>query len=162
MPSQFTRKALLALTAAALAFGAQANAMTAKQKVEKEIVVTSEDGTQTTQRVPADLVTPGEKIVYTIDFVNDSAEPATDLVLAMPVPADVRYLEGSADRPGAEIRYSTDGGSTYAARESLTMPAVGGGTRSASVDDITHIQWKIAGPVAVGATDKVAFKARLK
>jgi len=156
------RLTILVLSAAALAFGGHAAALQATQTVEKEITVQQADGSTITQRVPADLVTPGEMIVYTVRFTNDDANPASDLVLAMPVPVDVRYIEGSADRDGAVVLFSTDGGSTFAARNTLTMPAVGGGTRAASVDDITHIQWKIPGPIAVGASDEIAFKARLR
>jgi len=152
----------LATLAASLLFASQASALTAKQTVEKEITVTLEDGTTETQRVSADTVVPGEKVVYTIDFVNDSDQPATDLILAMPVPSDVRFLDGSADRSDAVVRYSTDGGTEFAAREALQLPAVGGGMRDATPEDITHIQWTIPGPVAVGAADKVAFTGRLK
>lgn len=157
-----SRLSILALAAAALTMGVQANALEAKQTVEKEITVKQEDGTTLTKLVAADLVTPGEKIVYTVRFTNDDVEPATDLVLAMPVPSDIRFLEGSADRDGAIVMFSTDGGSTFAAREALVLPSVGGGTRSAGSDDITHIQWRIAGPIASGATDAVLFKGRLR
>lgn len=150
------------LSAAMLASAVSASALTATQKVEKEIVVTQSDGTSVTQRVSADEVTPGEKVVYTVDFLNDSNEPASDLVLAMPVPSDIRYLEGTADREGADVKFSVDGGESFSERSVLTLPAVGGGTRSATSDDITHIQWRIAGPVPVGARDAVAFKGRLK
>jgi len=153
---------ILAFSVAALAFGASADALTATQKVEKEITVQQADGTSVVQRVSADKVTPGEKVVYTVDFINDSAEPASDLVLAMPIPTDVRFLEGTADRDGAVVTYSVDGGASFVERDALSLPAVGGGTRPASSDEITHIQWRIAGPVAVGASDAVAFKGRLK
>jgi len=156
------RLSIFALSAALLAVGASAQALTATQKVEKEITIQQADGTNVTQRVAADEVTPGEKVVYTVDYLNDSAEPATDLVLAMPVPSDIRFLEGSADREGAVVRYSVDGGTNFVERNALIMPVVGGGTRPAGVDDITHIQWRIAGPVAVGASDAVVFKGRLK
>lgn len=156
------RFSTLALSAAILALGTSAHALTATQKVEKEITVRQADGTSVTQRVSADMVTPGEKVVYTVDFLNDSSEPATDLVLAMPVPSDVRYLEGTANRDGAVVRYSVDGGANFVERSALTLPAVGGGTRPANSDDITHIQWRIAGPVPIGAKDAVMFKGRLK
>ena len=156
---QFT---ILILSTAALASTISAQALTATQKVEKEISVQNADGTTQTQLVSAAEVTPGEKVVYTVVYTNDSSEAATDIVLAMPVPADVRYLEGTANRPGAVVRYSTDGGSSFSERDALVLPAVGGGTRSANVDDITHIQWRIAGPVAVGTSDEVSFKARLR
>ena len=150
------------LSAVLLASGVSASALTATQKVEKEIIVQQADGTQVTELVSAAEVTPGQKIVYTVAYTNDSDEAATDIVLAMPVPSDVRFLEGTADREGAVVRYSVDGGSSFIERDSLVLPAVGGGTRAASADDITHIQWRIAGPVPVGAKDKIVFKARLK
>ena len=156
---QFT---ILALSAAALASTISAQALTATQKVEKEISVQNADGSTRTRLVSAAEVTPGEKVVYTVSYTNDSSQAATDIVLAMPVPADVRYLEGTADRPGAIVRYSTDGGSSFVERSALVLPAVGGGTRAASADDITHIQWRIAGPVGVGTSDEVSFKARLR
>ena len=156
------RFSILAISAAFLAFGTSSEALTATQKVEKEITVQQADGTSVTKRVSAEQVTPGEKVVYTVNFLNDSAEPASDLVLAMPVPSDIRFLEGSADRDGAIVKYSVDGGVSFIDRDALTLPAVGGGTRPANADDITHIQWRIAGPVPVGASDAVAFKGRLK
>ena len=156
------RFTILALTAAVLASGVSASALSATQKVEKEITVQQADGTNVTKRVSAAEVTPGEKIVYTVAYTNNSAQAATDIVLAMPVPADVRFLEGTADRDGAVVRYSTDGGDSFVERDALVLPAVGGGTRAANSDDITHIQWRIAGPVAVGTSDEILFKARLK
>jgi len=156
------RFSILAISAFSLAFATQATALTATQKVEKEVVTTNAAGQEVVSRIPAELVTPGETVVYTVEFVNDSAAPATDLVLAMPVPLDIRYIEGSADRDGAVVLYSTDGGEVYQSRKDLVMPAVGGGTRTARSEDITHIQWTIAGPVPVGATDNVVFKGRLK
>ena len=156
------RLSILALSAAVLACGVSASALTATQKVEKEVTIQQADGTTSTTLVSADEVTPGEKIVYTVAYTNDSAEAATDIVLAMPVPRDVRFLDGSADRPGAIVRYSADGGASFAERDALVLPAVGGGTRAASVDDITHIQWRIPGPVAVGTSDEITFKARLR
>lgn len=152
----------LTVSAAILAATVSASALTATQKVEKEITVQQADGTNVTQLVSAAEVTPGEKIVYTVSYTNDSSEPATDIVLAMPVPADVRFLEGTAEKDGAIVRYSADGGTSFVKRDALVLPAVGGGTRAANADDITHIQWRIAGPVPVGASDEIKFKARLR
>ena len=156
------RFSILALSAAVLASGISASALSATQKVEKEITEQQADGTVVSKLVSAAEVTPGEKVVYTVAYTNDSKEPATDLVLAMPVPSDVRFLEESADRTGAVVRYSADGGASFAERNALVLPAVGGGTRAASSDDITHIQWRIAGPVPVGSSDEISFKARLR
>jgi len=132
---------LIALAAALMSAAPAAMAMTATQKVEKEITRTAPDGTVTTERVEAKLVTPGEKVVYTLDIMNTNAAAATDLVLAMPVPVHVKYIEGSADRDGAVVRYSADGGKTFAGRDAL---------------------WKITDSIEAGSTDFVAFKARLR
>lgn len=153
---------VLTLSAVLLTAAVSANALTATQKVEKEITVQQPDGTNITRLVSAEEVTPGEKIVYTVAYTNNAAEAATDIVLAMPVPADVRFIEGTAERDGAIVRYSADGGASFVERDALVLPAVGGGTRAANADDITHIQWKIAGPVPVGTSDKILFKARLR
>ena len=81
----FIRKfSILVLSAAVLASAVSAQALTAIQKVEKEISVQNADGSTQTRLVSAEAVTPGEKIVYTVAFTNDSAEAATDIVLAMP------------------------------------------------------------------------------
>ena len=153
---------ILALSAAVLASAVSASAMTAKQKVEKEITVQQADGTSVTKLVSAAEVTPGEKIVVSVDYTNDSAAAATNIVFVMAVPAESRFLEGSADRSGVTVRYSADGGTSFVERGALVLPAVGGGTRAANADDITHIQWRIAGPIPVGTSDAVAFKARLR
>lgn len=146
---------------AALSLGTSATAMTATQRVETETVVVNADGTETVKRTEAKLVTPGEKVVYTLDFTNTKAEPASNLVLAMPVPGSIKFLEGSADRPGTLVEYSVDGGKTYASRDALEVSDFGQ-MRAATADDITHIRWQIAGPVAAGASDSVAFKGRLR
>ncbi|WP_409432910.1 hypothetical protein ACJ3XI_11975 [Litorimonas sp. RW-G-Af-16] len=152
---------MIALSAVLIGFAPAAFALTATQKVEKEITTTAPDGTVTTKLIKAELVTPGEKIVYTLDIINTNDAAATDLVLAMPVPSDVKFIEGTAERPGTIVRYSADGGETFVARDALTLTSATG-SRPATADDITHIQWQIAGPINVGASDAVSFKARLR
>lgn len=153
---------LITLTALLAGFAPMAFAMTATQTVEKEITRTAPDGSVTTERVEAKLVTPGEKVVYTLNIQNTRNEAASDLKLAMPIPADVKYIEGTADRPGAIVRFSADGGQTFTDRESLQVTETSGQARPATADDITHIQWQIAGPIAAGSGDSVEFKARLR
>jgi len=63
------------LSAAMLASAVSASALTATQKVEKEIVVTQSDGTSVTQRVSADEVTPGEKVMILPIFSGVSLDP---------------------------------------------------------------------------------------
>jgi uncharacterized repeat protein (TIGR01451 family) len=83
------------IAATSILTSVSASALTAKQIVEKETVVQMPDGTESLTRGPAELVIPGERVVYTLNFTNDDTAPATDLVLTMPVPSEIKYLDGS-------------------------------------------------------------------
>lgn len=160
------KKLSLATSLATIAFlqfaalGADA-AMTAKQTVEKEIVVRNANGAETVTRAPADKVTPGETVIYSIRYRNDSGEAASDIVLVMPVPKEVAYVEGSVTGGDTSVAFSADGGKTYVARGRLTVEE-GGTTRPARGDEITHIRWTLATPVPPGDTGEVSYKAILK
>jgi len=153
---------LALITAASLMATTSASALTAKQSVEKEIVVQMPDGTETLTRAPAEMVIPGERIVYTLNFVNDDSAPASDLVLTMPVPSEIKYLDDTATKEGAKIVYSADGGQTFTTRTGLRVADLDGTLRAASAEDITHIRWTVAGPLAVGETGALSFKGVLK
>jgi len=137
------RRFTLALIAAtSLLASVSASALTAKQIVEKETVVQMPDGSETVTRSKAANIAPGERVVYTLSFTNDKVEPASDLVLTMPVPDEIKYMDGTASQEGAS--------------------STGGVTRTATADDITHIRWTVAGPVAAGETGNLSYKGVLK
>lgn len=150
------------IAATSLLASASASALTAKQIVEKEVVVQMPDGTENVTRAPAEMVVPGERIVYTLNFTNDDAAPASDLVLTMPVPTEIKFMDGSADKVGAKTVYSADGGQSFAQRSALRKVGADGNVRSAADEDITHIRWTVAGPIAVGETGNLSFKGILK
>ena len=156
-PFKVLSTALLAMSMAAPAF-----ALTATQVVEKEVVVKQENGDEKIERVAAELVVPGERIIYTLNFVNDDAEPATDLVLTMPVPAEVDYMDGSASKKDMRAIYSVDGGQTFLPRGERKIKETDGSYRSASAEEITHIRWVVPGPVPAGAQGQLSYKAILK
>lgn len=156
------RKVLALIAAAPLAFAPAYASMTARQVVEKEVVTASADGKETVKRVPADKVTPGETIVYSIRYKNDGADPAADIILVMPVPKEVAYVEGSIEgEEGANVSFSADGGETYVGRGRLTV-VEGGETRPARGDEITHIKWTLTTPVAAKGEGEVSYKAVLR
>lgn len=156
------RRFTLALIAAtSLLASVSASALTAKQIVEKETVVQMPDGSETVTRSKAANIAPGERVVYTLSFTNDKVEPASDLVLTMPVPDEIKYMDGTASQEGASIVFSADGGQTFAPRDNL-QTSTGGVTRTATADDITHIRWTVAGPVAAGETGNLSYKGVLK
>lgn len=150
-----------AIALALLAAPPATAAMSARQIVEKEVVVRAANGTETTKRLPADKVAPGETVVYSIRYLNNSAEPASDIVLVMPVPKEVAYVEGSVSGADASVSFSADGGTTYVARGRLTV-VESGRPRPARGDEITHIRWTLDGPVPPKAEGAVSYKGILK
>ena len=136
-------------------------AMTATQVVEKETVVRSAAGVETVKRAPADKVTPGETIVYSIKYKNDSADSASGIVLVMPVPKEVSYVEGSVSGNDTNVAFSADGGKTYVARGRLTVEE-SGASRPARGDEITHIRWTLSQPVAPKGEGEISYKAILR
>ncbi len=136
-------------------------AMTARQVVEKEVVIRAENGAETVKREPADKVTPGETVIYSIRYKNDSGEGASDIVLVMPVPKEVSYVEGSVSGDDTSVAFSADGGKTYVARGRLTVEE-GGEERPARGDEITHIRWTLSQPVPPKGEGEVSYKAILR
>lgn len=133
----------------------------AEQIVETERTVKLPDGTVKSERVPAALVKPGDKIFYTLLFRNEGDKPADNLVLTMPVPVEITYIENSAKANGAAVTFSADGGKSYAPRGSLKV-TVGGENRPAESQDVTHIRWTIQSAVEPGVERQLSFAGILK
>ena len=156
------RKTLLSVALLVASTSMPAYALTATQTVEREVVVLNADGSQTVTRIAADKVTPGDKVVYSLNYFNDKAEPAENIVLVMPVPAEVDYIDGTADFDGVRSTYSSDGGKTFANRDDLLI-ARNDGTRSvATASEITHIRWTVRNTVSPNAGGTLSFSGRLQ
>jgi len=147
---------------AAMTFGVSASALTAEQKVYKEVQTKTPAGEIIYSRGEAKLVTPGENVIYALEYENDQAEPAGDIVLTMPIPSDVAYIEGSAETQTASLLYSADNGDSFAAREDVMTIDQDGSLRSAKAEELTHIRWKVKEKVAPSAGGELSFKGRLK
>jgi len=129
--------------------------------VQKEQVTINDDGERETSLVPADSVVPGENVVYTITFRNISNEAAENVVITNPIAESLTFVDGSAFGPGSEIQFSVDGGSTFAAREDLTVTE-DGVVRPARPEDFTHIRWVMREELAAGAQGVARFAAVLE
>lgn len=133
----------------------------AEQHVEKEIMVRGDNGETRTERVKAEKVVPGEEVIYSLRFSNDADETADAVVLVMPVPPEVSYVEGTVAGQDANVTFSADGGQTYVARGRLTV-AEDGVQRPAKSNEITHIKWTLAETLPAKAKSEVSFRAILK
>lgn len=143
-------------------FALGAQALTANQIVEKETTVVGSDGSIQTVRATVDKIVPGDRIVYSLNFLNDQTEAANDIVLTMPIPSEVKFIEGSADVPAATVSYSADGGETFSNRQSVILIDPTGNIRAASADELTHVRWTVPGPVEAGSGDALSFSATVR
>ena len=140
----------------------QANAeVKATQHVEQEIVIIDDNGSEQIKRITADKVKPGEQVIYSLRYENDGGEPAESVVLVMPIPDEVTYVEGSVSGDNANVTFSADDGETYVARGRLTVTE-GGAVRPATNVEITHIRWTLANAVSPADKGEVSFRGLLK
>jgi len=139
-----------------------AMALSASQTVEREVIIKNADGSQTVKREKADMVTPGDKVIYSLNYHNNEDKLAENIVLVMPIPAEVKFLEGSAEATQARTAYSADGGKTFTGRAELIVTRADGSTSTAKAEDITHIRWIVGEGIAPGASGTLSFAGRLK
>jgi uncharacterized repeat protein (TIGR01451 family) len=135
-----------------------AQAVTVDTRLFLETYVTGKDGAIERKLAPAATVTPGDRLVYVVTYRNGSRQPVTDFVVTNPVPMHVVFA--GDETAGAEM--SVDGGKTWGALAALRITAANGTTRAARREDVTHLRWRIAQPIAAGGEGQVTFKARLK
>ena len=164
MSANYKERLLAAAVLAFLPLAASAvaeNALEVTTIVEKEIVVETDDGEERIERVAADVVTPGERVVYTITFKNIGAEPADNVVITNPIADSLTYVAGSAAREDASVEFPIDGGQTFAPASDLRV-VDGGVERPATTRDYTHVRWVMQTELAVGAEGQTSFAADLE
>jgi hypothetical protein len=98
--------------------------------------------------------------LYTVRFRYRGTGPAQGLVLVVPLPADARYVPGSATGPGAVISFSVDGGASFDLPDALVARNAAGDERRATPAEYTHIRWELAGEFPPGLSGIVSFRAR--
>ena len=131
-----------------------------KTVVQKEELTVEATGEQRLRLVDASTVVPGDEVIYTVTFSNVSDEPAENVVITNPLPAELTYIAGSAFGPGTDIVFSVDGGQTFAAANDLSV-VENGVERAATAEDFTHIRWVMKTDLATGTQGVARFRARL-
>jgi uncharacterized repeat protein (TIGR01451 family) len=129
---------------------------TVVQKLHEEV---DENGERTTELVAVDTAVPGDEVVYTVTFTNVGKEPAENIRITNPIPAQMRYVSGTAFGPGTDIEYSVDGGSSWGRPQVLRISTNNGNERLAEADDYTHIRWALNSPLEVGERSFARFRA---
>lgn len=153
----------LALAASALLwFGAAhaAGSLQLSNQVFQEIEVIGADGKPERQTVPAAIIVPGTEVFYVISYRNTGDQPADNVAITNPVPAQLEYV--AVLGPGPANQVSVDGGRQYGALASLAVTDASGQPRPALAADVTHVRWTLGVALPPGDGGKVSFKARLK
>ena len=155
-----TMACALALTSAFSA-PAFASGLKAVQTADLVKTIIDADGAEIVTFEPATDVEPGEQVRYSLQYVNEGDEAAQAVSLVMPVPAEMILVEGSVKGGASAVTYSTDAGQTFAARDEITV-SEGERERVARADEITHIKWAFAAPIAPAESGSISFVATLK
>lgn len=145
----------------AFAAPAAASGLSAEQVVEVAIPSVDENGDPTVVYEIAEEVAPGDELRYVLTYANGADTAINSVNLVMPVPSEVDLIEGSVEKAGATVSYSVDNGVSFAERGTLKV-AVDGVERSATSEDITHIQWSFSEEIPAGTSGKISYRGVLR
>lgn len=120
------------------------------------------EGSETLRLVTVEPPQGPAETLFSLRFRYEGEEPAEGLRIVQAVPEGMHYLAGTATGPGAEVRFSVDGGRSFRPAESLTVTEPGPETaqKPAVAADYSHIRWDLPGLHAPGISGLVSFRAR--
>lgn len=148
-----TTLALLAMAAPAAAL-ASSDVLT-KSSIFVERIDPQGTGARRVRLEPARQVSPGERLIYVVEYRNTGKRPVQDFTVTNPLPRTVR-LDETVD--GSEM-VSIDGGRSWGMLSSLRVPLGEGSWRPANPDDVTHLRWRVGDRLMQGETRRVTFRA---
>jgi|UniRef100_UPI0035CC0E6D uncharacterized repeat protein (TIGR01451 family) len=154
-----TPKLLVGAVALSVAVPAFAAPIEITSKVLVEQRLPGADGTTQTVLKPAAKVLPGDRVVYRLEYRNTGAQPASGVVVANPIPAQLQYAGPAEGSPAPEV--STDG-NAFGALAQLRVRGPDGAMRAAAYTDVRVVRWRLGTPIAGGSGGKLAFRAILK
>ncbi len=111
------------------------------QSVEKDVVSTL-NGEQTSKRVKADDITPGETLFFTLSYSNSGDEAATQVAIDSPVPTGTTYILGSAEGNGTEVLIKLNNDTEYQAEASAKI-TIKGEQLPAQASDVNALRWVV-------------------
>ncbi len=136
------------------AYGYAADAIALDSSVFVERVVPTAGGKTKTVLEEPKVVTPGDRLVFILQYRNTGTQSAKDFVVTNPMPAPVAYQSTS----DTVAQVSVDGGKTFASLASLKIRESDGTVRAARPEDVTHVRWALREPIAAGAQGQLSFR----
>jgi uncharacterized repeat protein (TIGR01451 family) len=133
-----------------------------KATAQIEVESVNEAGRRIKKRVPAEKVTPGTEIIYTIAYHNPADQTAEQVVITNPIPEQMRYRHQSVFGEKVRVTFSVDGGESFDLPQNLYVTDATGRRFPAKSDDYTHIRWKLQDPIPPRASGQVGFRAILQ
>lgn len=148
--------AFLAIAAAATAPAAAiaSNAVALNSDVMVERTSTDANGRPVVSLEEPRVVVPGDRLVFVIRYRNNGAQPAADFVITNPMPEAVAY-QATDD---VNARVSVDGGRSWGALSELSVNGADGTVRPARPEDVTHVRWVFAQPLASGQAGRLMYR----
>lgn len=146
---------LLAMFAPGVALAA--NNVTLSSAVFLEKTVADHDGRNRIVLEEPKVVTPGDRLVFILNYRNVGNAPASDFIVTNPLPTAVAF-QGGAD----SAQVSIDGGKSWGTLPALKMRDADGRWRSARPDDVTHVRWALKQAIPVGGQGKLSFHGTVR
>jgi hypothetical protein len=119
---------------------------------------------RTTLKKPGEvIIVPGDKVVFTLRYTNNGAEAASGFRATNPMPGPVQFLTATED--WAEV--SVDGGASWGKLSQLKVAVKGvdgaaDSVRMAAPEDVTHVRWVFANPIAPGGRGQLSYRGQIK
>lgn len=149
-------------SAPAFAF-ANSVVLTSEAMIERTQIDANGKESQTLKQPKDVIVVPGDRVVFTLRYVNKGSDPAVDFRATNPMPGPVQFVSVAED--WAEV--SVDGGATWGKLANLKITVKGvdsaaDSLRPASAEDVTHVRWVFAAPIPPGAEGSVSYRGLIK
>ncbi|GGB66592.1 hypothetical protein [Blastomonas aquatica] len=148
-----TTIALLAMVAPVAAFAS--GDVRTKSSIFVEKIDPQGSGARRVRLEPARQVSPGERLIYVVEYRNVGKRPVQGFTVTNPLPRTVR-LDETVD--GSEM-VSIDGGRSWGLLPDLRVSLGDGSWRPANPDDVTHLRWQVGDRLMQGETRRVTFRA---
>lgn len=135
------------LSAASFAQSSQGVELVGTVMVERSQTV---DGVEKTVLAEPTNVVPGEQLVFTTRYRNNTGSPVENFVITNPLPDAVRLAQTG------DFQVSVDGGQTFGDLSGMTVTGTAGAGRPAQLGDVTHLRWVVP-QIATGGSGEVEY-----